>query len=69
MESLVDVLPHEFRHAWQYENKGKRRGKLWGVRRDAISEKDADGYAIRKLREWRRLYNHKEEAYPLYFLL
>src|SRR5215208_7352 len=56
MESLVDVMAHEFRHAWQYENRGKRRGKLWGVRRNSISERDADGYAIRKLREWRRLY-------------
>jgi hypothetical protein len=68
MESLVDVLAHEFKHAWQYENIGKKRGRLHGVRRNSISEKEADAYAIKTVREWRRLYNHRE-AYlpPLFF--
>jgi len=71
MESLVDTMAHEFKHAWQYEKRGKKRGRLHGVRRNAISEKEADAHAKMSVRQWRRLYynNHKEAYPPLYFLL
>jgi hypothetical protein len=63
MESLVDTMAHEFKHTWQHEHYGKKRGRAWGVRRNSYSEKEAEGYAKERVREWRRLYNHKE-AYP-----
>src|SRR5215207_5039678 len=59
-EALVHVLAHEFRHYWQYHHPGKR-GKVWGAR-GLTSERDADAYAIRKLREWRRM--HAVDIYP-----
>ena len=53
-ESLVHTLAHELRHYWQMNHPGKR-GKIWGAR-GKFSERDADAYAIRKTREWRRLH-------------
>jgi hypothetical protein len=55
-EALVHVLAHEFRHYWQYHHPGKR-GKVWGAR-GLVSERDADAYAIRKMRQWRRQHNN-----------
>lgn len=54
-ESLVHTLAHELRHYWQLNHLGKR-GKVWGAR-GKFSERDADAYAIRKTREWRRLHS------------
>ena len=54
-ESLVHNLAHELRHYWQMNHPGKR-GKVWGAKGN-FSERDADAYAIRKTREWRRLHN------------
>lgn len=51
VEALVYVLAHELRHLWQARvPKGRR---VWGSR-GVFSERDADAYAIRKLREWRK---------------
>jgi hypothetical protein len=55
-ERLLMVLAHELRHLWQGQTaKGKRRraGMVWGAR-GKFSERDADAYALRKLRHWRR---------------
>ncbi len=53
-EALVHILAHEFRHFWQRHHKGKR-GRVWNSR-GIYSERDADAYAIRKQREWRKLH-------------
>lgn len=50
-EALVYLAAHELRHLWQ--GKHPRGGRVWGAR-GQFSERDADAYAIRKLREWRR---------------
>jgi hypothetical protein len=50
-EILVHLIAHELRHLWQYKHpKGWR---VYGAR-GQFSERDADAYAIHKLREWRR---------------
>lgn len=50
-EGLVKILAHELRHMWQAKHpKGWR---VWGAR-GKYSERDADAYALRKLREWRK---------------
>jgi hypothetical protein len=75
-EALVMILGHEFRHLWQTDipdehnlperkarshwRKFKRRGYVWGAR-GVLSNRDADAYAIHKVREYRRLqqqYNY-----------
>lgn len=58
-ESLVHIMAHELRHYWQMNHPGKR-GKVWGAKRK-FSERDADAYAIRKTREWRRLHIHQAQ--------
>lgn len=50
-EALVYVLAHELRHLWQ--GKVPRGRRVWGAR-GQYSERDADAYAIRMLRAWRR---------------
>lgn len=50
-EALVYLLAHELRHLWHA--KGKRGRRVWGAR-GKYSERDADAYAIGKLRHWRR---------------
>jgi hypothetical protein len=49
-EALVMVMAHELRHQWQRTHS---RGRVWGAR-GKFSERDADAYAIRMLRAWRR---------------
>lgn len=50
IEALVYVLAHELRHQWQaIHPKGWR---VWGAR-GQYSERDADAYAIKMLRNWR----------------
>lgn len=51
LEWLVYVAAHELRHLWQARVPRGRR--VWGAR-GQFSERDADAYAIRLLREWRR---------------
>ena len=61
-EALVDVTAHELRHLKQM--KGKCRRRVWGAR-GQFSERDADAYAIRKIREWRRLKFANSDALEL----
>ena len=51
IELLVVLLAHELRHLWQA--KIKRGWRVWGAR-GQFSERDADAYAIHKVREWRK---------------
>jgi hypothetical protein len=53
-EVLVHIFAHELRHLWQKNHPGKR-GKVWGAK-GQYSERDADAYAIRKMREWRQMH-------------
>jgi hypothetical protein len=62
MEALILMLSHEFRHLWQKENEGNRRGKVCGAR-GIFSERDADAFAIRKVREYRRQQQQNHEKY------
>lgn len=55
-ECLIHVLAHELRHLWQSKHK---RGRVFGAR-GRQSERETDAYAIRKVREWRRL--HRTDA-------
>jgi len=50
-EALVHVLAHELKHLWQ--KKIPKGYRVWGAR-GQYSDRDADAYAIRKVREWRR---------------
>jgi hypothetical protein len=50
-EVLVAILAHELRHLWQA--KVKRGRRVWGAR-GQFSERDADAYALRMLRRFRR---------------
>lgn len=50
-EALVDIVAHELRHLWQ--RKHPRGYRVWGAK-GKYSERDADAYAIRMLRAWRR---------------
>jgi hypothetical protein len=50
-EILVHYLAHEFRHIWQ--GRVPRGRRVWGAR-GRFSERDADAYAIRMTRKWRR---------------
>ena len=51
-EILVKVMAHELRHLWQ--SKHPRGWRVWGAR-GQFSERDADAYAIHKMREFRRI--------------
>jgi hypothetical protein len=50
-EAVLFVLAHEMRHLWQARVRRGRR--VWGSR-GVLSERDADAYALRALRHWRR---------------
>jgi hypothetical protein len=50
IEALVMVMAHELRHQWQRTHS---RGRVWGSR-GRYSERDADAYALKMLRAWRR---------------
>jgi len=53
IEALLWVLAHELRHLWQAASTGKRRGMVWGAK-GRMSERDADAYALKMLRHFRR---------------
>jgi len=57
LEDIVYVIAHELRHLWQ--SKVKKGYRVWGAR-GQFSERDADAYAIRKVREFRRLQNESQ---------
>ena len=50
-ELFIHILAHELRHIWQAKH--KRGWRVWGSR-GQFSERDADAYAIHKVREYRR---------------
>jgi hypothetical protein len=50
-EALLFVAAHEFRHLWQ--GRVPRGWRVWGAR-GQYSERDADAYALRMLRSFRR---------------
>ena len=50
-EAAVWLLSHELRHLWQA--KVKTGWRVWGAR-GQFSERDADAYALRMLRRYRR---------------
>lgn len=50
IEMLIVLLAHELRHLWQAKH---TRGKVWGSK-GRFSERDADAYALRMLRRFRR---------------
>ena len=50
-EGLVLYLAHELRHVWQHMH--PKGGRVWGAR-GRYSERDADAYAIQRVRRWRR---------------
>jgi hypothetical protein len=52
-EALVVVLAHELRHLWQGKSVGNPRGMVYGAK-GRYSERDADAYALRMLRRYRR---------------
>lgn len=51
-EQIVYLSAHELRHIWQ--RKARSRSGYFPMTRGRFSEIDAESYAIRKLREWRR---------------
>ena len=53
IECLIYLLAHELTHTKQGQ-RGNCRGRVWGAR-GRYSEIETESYAIRKLREWRRL--------------
>lgn len=53
VECLIYLLAHELMHTKQWQ-RGNCRGRVWGAR-GRFSEIETESYAIRKLREWRKL--------------
>jgi hypothetical protein len=53
VEALIYLIAHELMHTKQGQF-GHIRGRVWGAR-GRYSEIETESYAIRKLREWRRL--------------
>lgn len=55
LEAVTHLLAHELRHLWQAKHpKGWR---VWGAK-GKYSERDADAFAIQKVRQFRRLFNY-----------
>lgn len=52
VEALVYLLAHELRHLWQYKMKNKKG--YYPKSRGRFSEIDTEGYALTKLRAWRK---------------
>ncbi len=50
-EATVALTAHELRHLWQKRH--PKGGRVWGAR-GQFSERDADAYALRMLRKFRR---------------
>jgi hypothetical protein len=64
-EALIYLLAHELMHTKQGQRHGKRRyKKVWGAR-GKYSEIETESYAIRKLREYRRLSSQVDTKRPL----
>lgn len=56
-ECLVHVLAHEMRHVWQINHK---QGWVRRSRGRSFSERDADAFAIKIVRAWRRINMSRE---------
>jgi hypothetical protein len=54
VEDMIHLIAHELRHVWQPRNRNRR--SVWGARNGRISERDADAYAIRMVRAWRKAH-------------
>lgn len=61
-ETLLMLLAHELRHLWQGQGTGNRsrtekprprKGMVWGAK-GRYSERDADAWALHKVRQYRR---------------
>jgi hypothetical protein len=50
-EYLIDIIAHEMRHCWQTVMPRGRR--VWGAK-GQYSERDADAYALKMVRKYRR---------------
>lgn len=50
-ERVLHLIAHEIRHVWQ--RKVRKGWRVWGSR-GQMSERDADAFAIRTVRKWRR---------------
>jgi hypothetical protein len=61
-ECLVYLIAHELRHLYQAKNK---TGWIYGSKGKRSSERDADAYAITKVRAWRKnnMAREVEQAY------
>jgi hypothetical protein len=62
-ECLVYVTAHELRHLYQVQNKACW---VYGSKGKRSSERDADAYAIAKVREWRRKNIAREVEHALH---
>lgn len=61
-EDFIHVIAHELRHQWQHGRPLKSL-YVWGAKTKSTNrskETDADAYAIKKVREWRR--THRTDA-------
>lgn len=63
-EALVFLMAHELRHIWQGGRGARRRGMAWGAR-GRFPEVDADAWALKMLRAWRRSRPRVAAARPL----
>jgi hypothetical protein len=52
-EAVVYLVAHELRHLYQGLHPSRQRDRVWGAR-GQFSERDADAYAISRVRHWRR---------------
>ena len=60
-ELLVYIIAHELRHHWQHVTPFRKgTGTLCSK---LEKEKDADAYAVKQVRSWRKLYAPKD-VYP-----
>ncbi len=64
-ELFVYNIAHELRHAWQASH---TRGRVWKAR-GRFSDRDADAWAIRMVRKYRRLHEPKDRMDLLALLL
>jgi hypothetical protein len=65
-EAVILVMAHELRHLWQMNHYTRgsqgKEGRVWGSK-GQYSNRDADAYAIRKIREWRRKHSTTKYCY------
>ena len=62
-ECLVMLIAHELKHLWQARPLKRHPGRPKGAR-GKYSEREADCYAYRMVRSWRKLHNISNLALP-----